>query len=107
MTNLRKYKEFSSFRIILIIASDETTKVTGGYQKQVDSGIAVFDDLTFSAPPGSKNVSFTITSSSIHTEEIYKNFNTTDPLINLDYVYFNFRECEPGEASISGEYVYF
>eukprot|EP00347_Sterkiella_histriomuscorum_P020666 403336934 len=88
--------------IIKISEYKEHTKVSGKYQVQVSDGIGILKDLVFSAKPGSKNVPFEISSSSINTQELKKIFNTTDN-INMELIHFDFRECILGEINVSNE----
>lgn len=41
------------FRNIIIAAMNATAKVVGNIQVKVMNGVAIFNDLTFIAPPGS------------------------------------------------------
>ena len=65
----------------------------GEYQKQVQNGIATLSDLKFIANPGTKNVTFLVTSSSIDNDLILKNYNISEENINQDFVTFDFRLC--------------
>jgi len=41
------------FRNIIIATMNDTAKVVGNIQVKVVNGVAIFNDLTFIAPPGS------------------------------------------------------
>ncbi|CDW73872.1 UNKNOWN [Stylonychia lemnae] len=88
-------------------ATDQKAKISGEYQIQVENGIGIFQTgmLQFYSIPGSKNVSFKIQSSSIDTNYIKKIFlnasNDQTKSINLEYIYFDFRECQSGEINFN------
>ncbi|CDW87610.1 UNKNOWN [Stylonychia lemnae] len=90
-------------------ATDQNTKISGEYLIQVENGIGIFQVgmLKFYSMPGSKNVSFKIQSSSIDTNYIMRVFeispNDQTKQINLEYIYFDFRQCQSGEINSNGQ----
>ncbi|CDW83870.1 UNKNOWN [Stylonychia lemnae] len=104
--------QFIQFQIIYSTLNigivDPKSKATGNYQIQVQNGIGIFDALTFYSKPGSQNVSFIISSSSIDTDYIQNIFKSSSLVkditqINKQFVFYDFRMCKSGEVTFNDQ----
>ena len=84
----------NSYQILISAVDAQVSSIDGFNAVLLDQGIARFDNMAFTASPGSSNISYKATSKAIDTNKIQ---NVFEQSISENNINVNFRFCKPGE----------